>query len=133
LVLRRSISLNGRTFFVTQGVYQALRELRLEGKERVLWIDALCINQADHLERQEQVQQMHQIYENAVQVMVWLGEAPRDAGPAFECFKRFSDDSTVEGKTQILSKAPRSSVGPSSPMALTPECAFTYPMLVTLP
>lgn len=39
-----------------------------------LWIDALCINQADHIEREEQVRLMSDIYANAETVLIWLGE-----------------------------------------------------------
>ena len=42
---------------------------------RKLWIDALCINQADPLERTHQVSVMAQIYQSARQVLVWLGPA----------------------------------------------------------
>lgn len=38
-----------------------------------LWIDSLCINQADHLERNAQVSMMGEIYNTAEDVAVWLG------------------------------------------------------------
>lgn len=38
-----------------------------------LWIDALCINQADHQERNSQVMMMSRIYQQAHVVFVWLG------------------------------------------------------------
>jgi hypothetical protein len=40
-----------------------------------LWIDALCIDQANTHERQHQVQQMGQIYAKAKEVVVWLGKS----------------------------------------------------------
>lgn len=51
----------------------ALRYLRLKTTARTLWIDAICINQKDILERAAQVQRMRQIYGHASQVVVWLG------------------------------------------------------------
>ena len=39
-----------------------------------IWIDALCINQEDVLERNTQVAMMNMIYERAGYVLVWLGE-----------------------------------------------------------
>ncbi|KAK0715467.1 heterokaryon incompatibility protein-domain-containing protein [Lasiosphaeris hirsuta] len=38
-----------------------------------LWVDALCINQADVSERNQQVSIMGQIYSNALRVISWLG------------------------------------------------------------
>jgi hypothetical protein len=47
---------------------------RLGTEERVLWIDAICINQQDDEEKAHQVQMMRQIYSLAKDVVVWLGE-----------------------------------------------------------
>lgn len=40
-----------------------------------IWIDALCINQDDVAERNQQVPRMKDIYEKAQYVIVWLGKA----------------------------------------------------------
>jgi FAD/FMN-containing dehydrogenase len=50
----------------------ALRDLRYHEKDRVLWIDALCIDQNNNEERGEQVQQMGSIYSKAERVIIWL-------------------------------------------------------------
>jgi hypothetical protein len=42
---------------------------------RVLWLDAICINQEDNAEKSIQVPLMRQIYQQASQVCVYLGEA----------------------------------------------------------
>ena len=42
-------------------------------KARTLWIDAICINQADISERSQQVRFMPHIYARAQTVLVWLG------------------------------------------------------------
>lgn len=52
----------------------ALRRLRLADKERLLWVDAICINQADVAERSAQVRIMHRIYKTASRVLIFLGE-----------------------------------------------------------
>ncbi|PQE29374.1 heterokaryon incompatibility protein [Rutstroemia sp. NJR-2017a WRK4] len=39
-----------------------------------LWIDAICINQADETEKLVQIRRMHQLYRAAEQVCVWLGD-----------------------------------------------------------
>ncbi|PMD67529.1 HET-domain-containing protein, partial [Hyaloscypha bicolor E] len=53
----------------------ALQHLRKQAEPdgRVLWIDALCINQKDVKERNHQVTQMGLIYSQAESVIVWLG------------------------------------------------------------
>jgi hypothetical protein len=38
-----------------------------------LWIDAICINQSDEIEKAVQVMQMDQIYSAASRVVVWMG------------------------------------------------------------
>lgn len=51
----------------------ALKHLRYKDKDRVLWIDAICINQKDKTERDLQVKRMGSIYSYAQTVVVWLG------------------------------------------------------------
>jgi hypothetical protein len=58
---------------VTQNLYDALLHLRYETKPRVLWIDAICINQQDNPERSSQVKRMANIYTLSCRVLVWLG------------------------------------------------------------
>jgi Heterokaryon incompatibility protein (HET) len=69
------IFVNDSLFKVTRNLHAALSLLRLCDRERVLWIDAICINQMDYEERGHQVSLMRQIYESASQVLVWFGEA----------------------------------------------------------
>jgi hypothetical protein len=71
-----NIFLNGEPFVVRNNLYQALLALQRCSRERVvryLWIDALCIDQSNVLERNHQVQLMSKIYSQACQVRVWLG------------------------------------------------------------
>ena len=42
--------------------------------ERIVWADAICINQQDLLEKNSQVAMMRSIYQTSEQVIVWLGE-----------------------------------------------------------
>jgi hypothetical protein len=51
----------------------ALRHLRHPDRSRTLWIDAICINQGDALERDAQVKRMQEIYQRASLVVLWLG------------------------------------------------------------
>ncbi|TQW00534.1 HET domain-containing protein [Cordyceps javanica] len=47
-----------------------------DGAERLIWADAVCINQSDMDEKSTQVGMMDRIYSNAVYVLAWLG--PKD-------------------------------------------------------
>ncbi|KAN0105923.1 HET domain containing protein [Hyaloscypha variabilis] len=67
------IKLNGQTFQATRNLEAALRSLRHHHNGRLIWIDAICINQRSIEERNQEVPRMDQIYRNAVRVVVWLG------------------------------------------------------------
>lgn len=64
---------NGLTISATRNLATALKYLRHTDEPRVLWIDALCINQTDDVEKGPQVGMMGDIYRHATRVVVWLG------------------------------------------------------------
>ncbi|KAK0732678.1 heterokaryon incompatibility protein-domain-containing protein [Apiosordaria backusii] len=61
-------------FPITTNCEAALRHIRLPNTERHLWVDTVCINQFDNLERSHQVQLMPMIYATAQRVLIYLGE-----------------------------------------------------------
>ncbi|KAF2117042.1 heterokaryon incompatibility protein-domain-containing protein [Lophiotrema nucula] len=65
----------------------ALTFIRSSQKDRYLWVDAICINQDNLVEKNHQVEMMHNIYANAKQVRVWLGKASEDSSTAFRFIK----------------------------------------------
>ncbi|KIM96056.1 hypothetical protein OIDMADRAFT_132965, partial [Oidiodendron maius Zn] len=68
------IHLDGQVCEVGQNLFQALWHLRGYSRETTwIWIDALCIDQRNILERNHQVRLMGRIYETAVKVIIWLG------------------------------------------------------------
>ncbi|KAH9203309.1 heterokaryon incompatibility protein-domain-containing protein, partial [Leptodontidium sp. 2 PMI_412] len=75
--IKSPIMLCGQPFPVTTNLERALRSLRKQSNDyahkRILWIDAICINQGNDVERSEQVQRMGSIYKSAACVLVWLG------------------------------------------------------------
>jgi Heterokaryon incompatibility protein (HET) len=73
------ISVNGMLFPVTSNLYSALTHLRDEQIQQTLWVDAICINQNDSEEKGHQVGQMIRVYEQADQVIAWLGESENDS------------------------------------------------------
>jgi len=69
----------------------ALRALRLPSNPRLMWIDALCIDQSSLDERSRQVQYMRLVYKHSEKVISWLGRKTPGVEEAFECAKRHSD------------------------------------------
>lgn len=69
-----SIQLKGGVLPVTRNLEAAIRRLRMKTEERVIWIDQLCINQANAAEKSIQVAMMPRIYKSCKEVILWLGE-----------------------------------------------------------
>jgi hypothetical protein len=72
------IKVDGQDFLVSKAVYTALHSLRrqaiFDACDRIVWIDAVCINQMDLDEKTKQVRMMARIYKHATMVVAWLGE-----------------------------------------------------------
>ncbi|KAK7909001.1 Heterokaryon incompatibility protein 6- OR allele [Apiospora marii] len=75
----KNITVKGRNLAVSESAHDVLLELCIAQKKRRVWIDAVCINQADMDERSQQVAMMRSIYERSAMTLVWLG---RDNGTA---------------------------------------------------
>jgi hypothetical protein len=82
-----NLSLADEDFAVTEYLHAALEHLRNEDEDRILWIDAVCINQDEPNERGHQVQQMESIYECARQVIIWLRPAATDTDVLFDSIR----------------------------------------------
>ena len=59
---------------VTLSAARALHRMRSPVRSRILWIDAICIDQGSDKERSEQVAIMADIYRNTSRNLVWLGD-----------------------------------------------------------
>ncbi|KAJ9604354.1 hypothetical protein H2200_011188 [Cladophialophora chaetospira] len=71
----------------------AIRALRLPDRTRVLWADAICINQENLAERSQQVREMSSIYKRAERVVAWLGKDPDGVAKiAFDLMRLSSED-----------------------------------------
>ena len=76
-----AIILNGVEISVRENLWRAMRTLSNDQNAQPIWIDALCINQEDSIERSSQVSQMGRIYQRASCVVAWLGaEEDADTG-----------------------------------------------------
>jgi hypothetical protein len=71
-------------FLVTVNLHAALSSLRDHSFQRIIWVDAICIDQTNPEEQGQQVQLMAKIYSNASCVIVWLREKAEDTEGALE-------------------------------------------------
>ncbi|KAI1814599.1 heterokaryon incompatibility protein-domain-containing protein [Poronia punctata] len=79
LEFSQEILVEGQPHNVTENLECALRHLRQTSKDRILWVDALCINQDDIAERSHQVMLMKDVYSSCACDLAWLGPNPGNA------------------------------------------------------
>lgn len=86
------VLLDGKYLGITANCAAALRRLMRGKGGMLIWVDSICINQAETPaaldERSKQVASMDLIYRNAVQVDVHLGEGDAASDTACEAIKR---------------------------------------------
>lgn len=70
----QEIRLNNKLFYITPNLETVLRHLRHSADERRLWVDAICIDQTNIDERNDQVGYMSEIYSHCSMDLFWLGE-----------------------------------------------------------
>jgi Heterokaryon incompatibility protein (HET) len=72
----KSIKVGGKRLKITQNHFGFLHSWDTSKLERpsLFWIDAICIDQTNLMERNHQVGLMKKIYTQAAKVLVWLGQ-----------------------------------------------------------
>ncbi|TKA72249.1 hypothetical protein B0A55_06813 [Friedmanniomyces simplex] len=71
--VRSTLEIQGQTIDVPASSAQALRCVRQRDKSRLVWIDAICINQCDNPEKSTQVAMMADIYHSGTRNLIYLG------------------------------------------------------------
>ena len=103
----REIFVNGQPLLITQNLEACPRRLRSKSYVQEgwkLWIDAICINQNDVIERAGQVKRMREIYTKAWTPIIWLGEQEEDSDHALELIERLAGDfSSTDGVNLLTS------------------------------
>ena len=125
------IIVNGRALVVTESLEPALRRLRKEEESAVIWIDQLCINQADNKEKSVQVAMMGQIYSKSSQTVVWLGSADPSSDQLMDFLKEVGRE---VNKTDLTDQGPdiyarwlQTPATEDDPLAITKEkCDLLY-------
>lgn len=87
------ISIDDGTLEITTTLAAALRHLRLPDTPRLIWADAICINQHNLDEKSNHVSYMAEVYRRCTKDLLWLGENAevlQNAGAAMEFFGSIS-------------------------------------------
>jgi hypothetical protein len=79
-----TLYVNDTQLRIRSNLDSALRHLRSEVSDMVIWVDAVCINQDDPNEKSWQVDQMRRVYLQAECVLVWLGPSTDDSNKAID-------------------------------------------------
>ncbi|KAK4119599.1 HET-domain-containing protein [Parathielavia appendiculata] len=82
---------NDARYRISRTLGQALRGLYRHANSSWIWVDAICINQADDVEKADQVAGMGELYAYADRVLVWLGEAADDSDLACVLLPELTD------------------------------------------
>uniref|UniRef100_A0A0B7K0G7 Heterokaryon incompatibility domain-containing protein n=2 Tax=Bionectria ochroleuca TaxID=29856 RepID=A0A0B7K0G7_BIOOC len=94
---------NGKPLLMHKSLFGGLSYFRFPDKTRVLWADAVCINQADPVEKSSQVLLMPHIYSQATRVLVWLGAA---TDPVFGSVPSHTNQTILQGLQMLPSFDP---------------------------
>jgi hypothetical protein len=108
---QKEIICNKKSHLITRNLYSALQIFRLKDQPRVLWADAVCIDQNNDMERGHQVNFMGAIFCNAEKVLAWLGESGSDEAKVARGFEYMNEVVSyfLENADQIRSNYPPNS------------------------
>lgn len=109
-----TIQISSSALPITANCYAALRSLRRQSEDRLLWVDSICIDQTPEgtPERDQQVAMMGQIYHTARDVCIWLGEGNFKTYALFVHLRALydvhdascADDSYADDKSELCIK-----------------------------
>jgi hypothetical protein len=92
-VTKHAIQVNDGRLEIGPNLHCALRFLRHTDQPRILWVDAICINQSSFTERSIQVPLMCEIYRNATSTICFLGPAISTTGSMFAMLENLAEES----------------------------------------
>ncbi|KAH7012834.1 heterokaryon incompatibility protein-domain-containing protein [Ilyonectria destructans] len=119
-IFDRTLNLEGGSLQITQNLLDCLTALSDEVREGGFWfwIDAVCINQDDQMERSSQVGFMDLVYKSAQRVFVWLGKSDAGSDVAMDTIRDWSTviQSSREGHRELTSYRDAIEAAPSGAM-----------------
>ncbi|WQF82327.1 Putative heterokaryon incompatibility [Colletotrichum destructivum] len=102
--LSESITVNRRRLPITKSLFHAMNHLRRD-TGRILWVDAVCIDQSNVAERGHQVGQMGDVYREAEQVLIWLGPSSYETKILMDFLRALYRDTSRQKDAGDLSRA----------------------------
>ncbi|KAH7039821.1 heterokaryon incompatibility protein-domain-containing protein [Microdochium trichocladiopsis] len=115
-----ALDVAGQSIPVTVSLQTALVRLRHADRRRVIWADAICINQDDVSEKEAQVSLMGRIFSSATQVIADLGDASNTSDAALDLIDRHWRTVLCSGALTVLYGS-RTPVETAAIMNLPPE------------
>ncbi|PPJ52447.1 hypothetical protein CBER1_10316 [Cercospora berteroae] len=114
----RTVVINGEPARIRYNAYYALRQVQLHYRQIHIWIDTICINQNDDVEKSAQVAMMYEIFEGATYVVSSLGAEFEDAEWLFtvEAAAARDDVELLSGPHHISAIAMRSFIYAVDPL-----------------
>jgi hypothetical protein len=127
-----AIVVNDCKLLISRSLETAIRELKRRGAGYdSFWIDAICINQGDKDERGHQIPKMRDIYHNAYETIVWLGEEnehTKEALSLFACLATGEPENMFRMRTMQLM-----SIGHDTSLRDLPRWWLSADALLALP
>ncbi|KAI1769393.1 heterokaryon incompatibility protein-domain-containing protein [Hypoxylon sp. FL1150] len=78
------IEVNGETLTIRSNLHAALTQLRRDETCSWIWIDSICIEQTNPVEKSWHVNEMGKIFSGAEQVYMWLGPAAKGSNKVMD-------------------------------------------------
>ncbi|KAK2774136.1 heterokaryon incompatibility protein [Colletotrichum kahawae] len=92
-----TIKVDGQYLPIGSNLQASLLRLREDEAMSWFWVDAICINQENQDERNQQTAQMRDIFAQAASVHIWLGPASDNSHLAMDMAKRIGADALEAG------------------------------------
>ncbi|GJD00381.1 Heterokaryon incompatibility protein [Colletotrichum higginsianum IMI 349063] len=96
------IDIDGAPFRVTRNLHAALQQFARDGVDSWLWVDAVCIAQADLAEKSWQIDAMRDVFGGAVMVYMWLGPGTEESDTIMEFISRAAAWRGIDGMVKLL-------------------------------
>jgi hypothetical protein len=91
----RFIQVDDRSFEIGVNLHCALKNLRHADQPRILWVDAISIDQSSIAERNVQVPLMYEIYQNAACTVCFLGPASKSTRGMYKMLEELAQESRI--------------------------------------
>lgn len=85
--IKSQVRVNGQLLEVGRNSEQALKSIQLKHYSRIVWIDAICIDQTNLDEKAHQVAAMAELYRHGERNLVYLGEDNGSVASALSSIK----------------------------------------------